>query len=47
MDSAISVKTGKRAHEMYEMEWNTFYTDLCENLNRNYFSMYDRLFSKK
>jgi CRISPR/Cas system endoribonuclease Cas6 (RAMP superfamily) len=45
--SAISVETGKRGNEMNELEWNKFYTDLCENLKRDYPSMYDRLFSAK
>lgn len=42
--SAISVETRKRANEMNELEWNKFYKDLCENLKRDYPSMYDRLF---
>lgn len=45
--SAISVKTGKRGNEMNELEWHKFYTALCENLKRDYPSMYDRLFSEK
>ena len=45
--SAISVETGKRGNEMNEQEWNKFYKDLCENLKRDYPSMYDRLFSSK
>ena len=45
--SAISVETRKRGNEMNELEWNKFYTDLCENLKRDYPSMYDGLFSAK
>ncbi len=43
--AAISVETGKRGNEMNESEWNKFYTDLCENLKRDYPWMYDSLFS--
>ncbi|RCW91998.1 hypothetical protein [Winogradskyella arenosi] len=42
--SAISVKTGKRANRMTEPEWNKFYSDLCENLKRDYSSLHDSLF---
>jgi len=45
--SVISVENGKRANEMNELAWNKFYKDLCENLKRDYPSMYDRLFSSK
>lgn len=45
ISSAISVETGKRRNEMNELQWNKFYKDLCENLKRDYPSMYDRLFS--
>lgn len=44
---AISVETVKRGNEMNELEWNKFYKDLCENLKRDYPSMYDRLFASK
>jgi len=43
--SAISVKTGKHGNKMNELEWNKFYYDLCENLKRDYPSLYDNIFS--
>jgi hypothetical protein len=47
MGAAISVEIGKRGNEMNELEWNKFYKDLCENLNRDYPSLYDSLFALK
>ncbi|WP_066219503.1 hypothetical protein [Formosa haliotis] len=41
---AISVATGKAGNEMIEEEWNTFYSDLCENLKRDYPELYESMF---
>ena len=45
--AAISVATGKPGNEMNELEWDTFYSDLCENLKREYPSLYEKLFPLK
>lgn len=44
---AIAVASGQGASEMSAREWTTFYTDLCENLKRDYPAMYNRLFAIK
>jgi hypothetical protein len=41
---AISVEPGKRSNEMKEQEWTQFYTDLYEQLKRDYPEMYGRIF---
>jgi hypothetical protein len=42
---AISVKTGKAANKMSEREWETFYSDLSDELKRDYPDLYARLFA--
>ena len=44
---AISVKTGKRANQMTEQEWETFYQDLSEQLRREFPELYTRIFPQK
>jgi hypothetical protein len=44
---AISVETGKAANAMTEDEWEKFYYDLSERLNRDYPGLYKILFSRK
>ncbi len=41
----ISAKTGNRANEMAEQEWEKFYGDLSNELKADYPETYDRLFS--
>ena len=43
---AISVETGKAANTMTEDEWEKFYYDLSERLNRDYPGLYKILFSR-
>ncbi len=40
----ISTKTGKRANEMTQREWEDFYKDMCDDLKRQYPQEYRRLF---
>lgn len=44
---AISVKTGRRANEMTEQEWEIFYQDLSEQLRREFPELYNRVFSQE
>jgi len=44
---AISVETGKAANQMTEQEWEKFYKDLCEQLKKDFPSLYDSLFAEK
>src|SRR3989338_3764290 len=40
----ISTKTGNRANEMDEQEWEEFYAGLSNELKTDYPDMYDKLF---
>jgi hypothetical protein len=41
----ISVKSGKPANEMDESEWESLYSELCDELKQRYPELYDRLFA--
>jgi len=43
---ACSVKTGKAANKMAKREWESFYSGLCGQLNREYPDLYFSLFPK-
>lgn len=42
--AVVSSETGKEANVRNESEWIKFYGDLCEELNRYYPNLYNRLF---
>lgn len=43
---AISTRTGKRANQMTEQEWETFYSELCAELKQEFPDEYSRIFAQ-
>lgn len=43
----IAVKSGKRANQLTEDEWEELYLALCGRLKRSWPDLYERLFSEK